>query len=177
MVKCFFWVDLGVTALPRTPRYDGRVRVNPKETLQPTTKTHLVRFGVFVRCGVSLGLTRTPGCRVTTLLVRFYEQSFTITYYHFGAIKTQAAKRKTQAASRCHRLRRHPPPTTTTTDDGTKDKEEYRTNATTGGSAATTTTMQILWYGCGCCGCGGGCMVPERSQRYKQYFIIIQSKR
>ena len=35
------------------------VRVNPKVTPQPTTKTHLVRFGVFVGVGVILGLTRT----------------------------------------------------------------------------------------------------------------------
>ena len=49
------------------------VRVNPKETLQPTTKTHLVRFGVFVGCGVIVGLTRTRrrvSHGVTTLLVR-----------------------------------------------------------------------------------------------------------
>ena len=72
-----------------TPRYDGRVRVNPKITPQPPTKTHLVRFGVFVGRGVSLGLTRTRrrvGCRVTTLIVRFHEQYFTITCCHCCAI-------------------------------------------------------------------------------------------
>ena len=48
MLKCCFRVDRGVTALPVDVRVERGVRVNPKETPQPTTKTHLVRFGVFV---------------------------------------------------------------------------------------------------------------------------------
>ena len=60
MVKCCFRVDGQGYSPTLGSQPDHGVRVNPKETPQPTTKTHLVWFGVFVGCGVSLGLTRTP---------------------------------------------------------------------------------------------------------------------
>ena len=43
-----------------TPRYDGGVRVNPKETPQQTKTPNLYEVGVFVGCGVDLRLNTNP---------------------------------------------------------------------------------------------------------------------
>ena len=73
MVKYCFWLTVGLHPYPGVIEIGHGVRVNPKVTPTPTTKTHLVRFGVFVGVGVIVGLTRTRprvSHGVTTLLVR-----------------------------------------------------------------------------------------------------------